>query len=158
MLQSIYNFAIFEGRRLPESGGVRASSRAESNLITSQSELDIFPIPPSRAKCQNDAQMTHLACDWQLELNCTNKALCSWVNWVLQKTSGGRNLYSPTSPQSPYFGPSTAPLVQISFSPKPTAAIKIKGGRPAAIILVRKILSSRSPKLRLLCRLEWALF
>ena len=53
---------------------VRASSRAESKLITSQSEFPIFLFLP-KAKCQNDAQMTHLACGWQLELSRTNQEL-----------------------------------------------------------------------------------
>lgn len=36
-------------------------------------------LSPAKAKCQNDAQMTHLACDWQLELDCSNQELCLWA-------------------------------------------------------------------------------
>ena len=50
----------------------------------------------------------------------------------------------------PYFWQATALLVQISFSPQPSADIK---KNMAATIFGQEILSTRSPKLRLLCRL-----
>ena len=53
---------------------VRASLRAESQLIASQSEFPNF-LFLTKAKRQNDAQMTYLACGWQLELNRTNQEL-----------------------------------------------------------------------------------
>ena len=43
-----------------------------------------------------------------------------------QKTKKKKPL--PHTHPSPYFWPSTAPLVQIYFSPQPSAAIKIKNG------------------------------
>ena len=58
---------------------------------------------------------------------------------------GGRGVIftSPPSP-SPYFWPTTAPLTQIYFLPQPSAVIKSK----MAAIIFKKILSTRSPKLR----------
>ena len=51
---------------------------------------------------------------------------CSWANGVLQKTSGRRHLYSPSPAALLILDRRPPPLVQISFSPKPSAAIKIK--------------------------------
>ena len=51
---------------------------------------------------------------------------------------------------SPYFWPSTSPLIQISFSPQPSTAIEIKDGSHN---FHKKLLSTGSPKLCLLCRL-----
>ena len=78
-----------------------ASSRAESKLINSQSEFAFFlflDLSLARRKCSNDAQMTHLACDWQLGLNRTNQELRSWANGVCKivMTSGKRYLRLPT--------------------------------------------------------------
>ena len=52
---------------------------------------------------------------------------------------------------SPYFRTSTAPFRQISFSLQPSVVIKIKDG---VNNFVNTLLSTRSPKLRLLCKLD----
>ena len=73
---------------------------------------------------------------------------CSWANGVLQKTSGRRHLYSPSPAALLILDRRPPPLVQISSLPNLPLPLKSK---TAAIILVKKILSTRSPKLRLLC-------
>ena len=102
-----------------------ASFKAESKLSTSSfTEFAILRIFPQ----QQNVQMTHLALNWQLELNCGHQELCSWANGVLQNNNdlSRRNLHSPHP--SPYHWPSTAPLVDISFSSQPSASIKTKNG------------------------------
>ena len=84
-----------------------ASFKAESKLSTSSfTEFAILRIFPQ----QQNVQMTHLALNWQLELNRGHQELCSWANGVLQNNNdlSRRNLHSPHP--SPYHWPSTAPL------------------------------------------------
>ena len=53
------------------------------------------------------------------------------LEWTVGVGGGGREKKKTPLPHthpSPYFWPSTAPLVQIYFSPQPSAAIKIKNG------------------------------
>ena len=58
----------------------------------------------------------------------------------------------PQPHPSPCFGLSTAPLIQICFFPQSSASIKIKDGGHT---LVKKLLSTRSPKLRLFYKLAY---
>ena len=57
-------------------------SGVETNNFTMRARH--LSLSPTGTKCRNGAQMTHLACDWQLKLNCTNQKLRLWVNGVLQ--------------------------------------------------------------------------
>ena len=122
-----------------------------SNLSIRASHLSLCP---ERAKCQNDVQMTHLTYDWQLELNRTNQELRSWANRVLKNNNDfGRNssLANPT------------PLYIFDQRPPPWYSLQLPlKSKMVAIIFIKEILSSRSPKLRLLCRLTiaryWLLF
>ena len=52
------------------------------------------------------------------------------TNWITKQhvSLQCRRFILPHPYPSPYFWPSTAPLVQISFSPQPSVAIKIKDG------------------------------
>ena len=75
------------------------------------------------------------------------------LEWTVGVGGGGRarRQFSPPYPYpSPYFWSPNTPWVQISFSPQPYVAIKMK---MAAIIFVMKILCSLLPKLFLLFRL-----
>ena len=65
---------------------------------------------------------------WQLELNPINLELRSWANDALQNNSDFGQGKSSLLYPFPYFLPTTAPLVHISFSPQPSTAIKIKDG------------------------------
>ena len=128
----------------------RASSRAESKLITLQWEFAIFLVVQS-AKCQNDAQMTHF--DWQLELNRTNEELRSWAKIIFFKirmTSGRRNLHFPTPTLLIFY---RRPPPWYKFLSLPSLPLPLKS-KMMAIIFVMGILSTCSPKLRLLCRLN----
>ena len=67
---------------------------------------------------------------------------------------GGRAKRSllPQLHPSPCFGLSTTPLIQICFFPQSSASTKIKDGGHT---LVKKLLSTRSPKLRLFYKLAY---
>ena len=60
-----------------------ASLRAESKLITLQSEFVIFFFLQPEQNVRMILKW-HMACDWQLELNCTNQELHLWAKGVLQ--------------------------------------------------------------------------
>ena len=64
------------------------------------------------------------------------------TNWVTKRhvSLQCRRFILPHPYPSPYFWPSTAPLVQISFSPQPSVAIKIKDGGHS---FVKKTLNTR---------------
>ena len=73
------------------------------------------------------------------------------INGRLQKGKGEEtNFYYPTHPFPLLFLPQLTPLEQISFSPQPFAAVKIKDG---SFVFTKHILNTRSPKLHLLGRL-----
>ena len=93
------------------------------------------------------------ASGWCLELNSTNQELRSWANRVCKITmiSDMDNLHSPTH----------IPLLIIDrwlppwykFLSLPSLPLPLKSKR-VVIIFIKKIMSTRSPKLRPLCRLN----
>ena len=60
-------------------------------FLESEIETDNFSSPSfsfsRKSEMSDDAQMTHLTCNWQLELNCTNQELRSPANGILQKNN-----------------------------------------------------------------------
>ena len=60
-------------------------------FLESEIETDNFSSPSfsfsHKSEMSDDAQMTHLTCNWQLELNCTNQELRLPANGILQKNN-----------------------------------------------------------------------
>ena len=132
---------------------LRASSRAESKLITSQSEFAIFLFLPQ----ERNVRMTlkwhiWLVIDsWNLTASIRNSVRGRTEFCKMIMNSSRRNLYSPTFTFLLIFDRRPPPwkkFLSLSSLPLPLKS------RMVAIIFVKKILSTRSPKLRLLCRLE----
>ena len=126
----------------------------ESDIGTNNFSIRVrhLSLCPARAKCQNDAQMTHLACDWRLELNRTNQELRSWATGVLQNNNDFGQVWSSLPHPHPPLTFDRRPPPWYKFLSLSSFQLPLKS-KMAAIIFVKKILSSCSPKSRLLCRL-----
>ena len=93
------------------------------------------------------------ASGWCLELNSTNQELRSWANRVCKITMicYMDNLHSPT--HIPLLIIDRWPPPWYKFLSLPSLPLSLKSKR-AAIIFIKKIMSTRSPKWRLLCKLN----
>ena len=139
----------------------RACSRANSKLVTSQSELAIFLF----VQKEQNVRMTFkwhiwLVIDsWSLTAPIRNSVRGRTEFCKITMTSSRRNLHFPTANALLIFDRRPPPWHQ--FLSLASLQLPLKS-KMAAMIFVKEILSSRSPKLRLLCRLTiaryWLLF